>query len=151
MIYLQAYSSTVTIWHAHGYYQKKQFTTACDTDTKDFWNIKFLYKSIVVSGLNDFNNISCSRSCSLLTTNKKYVYFGLANLKCLKIPFLEEVIPNWQQIQYITSAVMSQHHINGCVIGDTSDTAFHITITTAYYPIWTNYNINITYHQNNFK
>ena len=66
------------------------------------------------------------------------------------MPFFEEVIPNWQQIQYITSAVMSKHHINGRVIGDTSDTAFHITITTAYYPIWTNYNIYITYHPQNF-
>ena len=64
LIYLQAHSSTVTIWHAHGYYQKKQFTTACDTDTKDFWNIKFLYKTIVCSGLNDINNISFRRSYS---------------------------------------------------------------------------------------
>ena len=45
-------------------YQKKQFTTVCDTDTKDFWNIKFLYKTFVCSGLNDFNNISCRRSYS---------------------------------------------------------------------------------------
>ena len=65
-----------------------------------------------------------------MTTN---ITLDKNNLKCPKIPFLEEVIPNWQQIQYITSAVMSQHHINGRVIGESSDTVFHINIITKIY------------------
>ena len=65
--------------------------------------------------------------------NKDIICFGLC--QCI---FSQGT--NWQQIQYITTAVMwGEHHINGRVIGDSSDTAFHVTtiITTGYNPIST--------------